>query len=118
AVGDGVASGGPDLVDHLAGWPRAASGPVELAAQVVDDDLRTLARQLEGVGSAEAPPGACDDGDAAFADPAHGASMPGSDAVSDPHEAPFDDPVRRAVLDRYSVVPGDFLGRGGEANVF
>jgi len=38
--------------------------------------------------------------------------------VSESHERPFDDPVRRAILDRYGVGPDDFLGRGGEANVF
>jgi putative membrane protein len=38
--------------------------------------------------------------------------------VSESHEAPFGDPVRRAILDRYGIGPDDFLGRGGEANVF
>jgi aminoglycoside phosphotransferase (APT) family kinase protein len=44
--------------------------------------------------------------------------MPGSDAVSEAHEAPFEDPLRRPILDRYGIGPDDFLGRGGEANVF
>jgi putative membrane protein len=38
--------------------------------------------------------------------------------VSEAHAEPFRDPVRRAVLERYGVGPEDFLGRGGEANVF
>jgi putative membrane protein len=38
--------------------------------------------------------------------------------VSESHAAPFEDPVRRAILERSGVEPDDFLGRGGEANVF
>ena len=48
--------------------------------------------------------------------PLMGASMTGSDAVSETWSRPFEDPVRRAVLDRYGVEPRRLprpRGRGG-----
>ena len=68
AVGDGLATSRADGVDHLAGGSAAAARPVELAAEVVDHDARTLASQLQRVGSAQAAPGAGDDGDTTVAD--------------------------------------------------
>jgi aminoglycoside phosphotransferase (APT) family kinase protein len=46
------------------------------------------------------------------------ASMAASDAVSEVRRDLFDDPARRAVLDRYRVDVHDHLGHGGEADVF
>ena len=44
--------------------------------------------------------------------------MAASDAVSEVRRDPFDDPARRAVLDRYGLRPEHHLGHGGEADVF
>jgi len=46
------------------------------------------------------------------------ASMTGSDAVSEVRRDPFEEPARRAVLDRYGVGPDHLIGKGGEAHVF
>ena len=67
---------GHHLVGHLGGGALTGAG----GAEVVDDDLRALAGQLEGVRAADAAARAGDDRDASFADAVTGA--PSSAATS------------------------------------
>ena len=60
-VGDGLAAGGLDLVDDELGGPGVAAGPVDGAAEVVDDDQRAAWRRAERVLPAEAAARARDD---------------------------------------------------------
>ena len=50
------------LTTRSAGGVRVVT--LDAATEVVDDDRRAAARQLEGVGTTETAPGARDDGDA------------------------------------------------------
>ena len=71
AVDDGLAAGRHDVVDHLLRRGHRAARAVELGADVVDDDLRALAGELERVTAADAAPRAGDDDDAPLADTGH-----------------------------------------------
>ena len=55
AVGDGLAAGADDLLDHRLGRAEVAAGAVDVAAEVVDDDLGAVAGQAQGVLAADAP---------------------------------------------------------------
>ena len=48
-VGDGLAAGGLDLVDHPLGRALVAAGAVDRAAEVVDDHERARGGQQQGV---------------------------------------------------------------------
>ncbi len=71
AVRGGFAAGGADLLDDRVRGRVVSSAAVELDAEVVDDDLRALAGQLERVGATQPAARAGDDGDATLTDP-HG----------------------------------------------
>src|SRR6202035_3741523 len=68
AVGDGGTAGALDLVDDGLRGARVASGAVAVDPEVVDDDLRALAGELERMGSTEAASRAGDDGDSPLTD--------------------------------------------------
>ena len=63
-VGDRLAAGGLDLLDHLVGGRRALALAVDAAAEVVDHDARAARREQESVGPTEAVAGTGHDGDA------------------------------------------------------
>jgi hypothetical protein len=68
AVGDRLAAERDDRGDDLLGRGRRRAGAVERDADVVDDDARPLARELERVRAAEAATGAGHDDDSSLAD--------------------------------------------------
>ena len=74
AVGHGLAATRSDGVDHLADHPRRATRPVDLGAEIIDDDLGALVGELEGVAAADAPTRARHDDHPTVADAAHGPS--------------------------------------------
>ena len=75
AVGHGLATHGPDLLDDLAGGTGGPAAPVELGADVVDDDLGPLAGELEGMTAADAPARTRDDDDSTVAERTHGSHL-------------------------------------------
>src|SRR5699024_8079421 len=64
SVDHGLATGGGDLVDDQLGGGGGPALAVDVSAEVVYDDLGSALCQCEGVGAAEATPGAGDDRDA------------------------------------------------------
>ncbi len=71
SVGDGFAAHSFDLLDHLFGRRKVAAAAVDVAAEVVDDHLRTVRGQAQRVLPPDTPTGASDDGHAAFTESAH-----------------------------------------------
>ena len=71
AVGDGLAAHALDLVDHLLGRAEVAARAVDVAAEVVDDDLGAVGGQAERVLAPDAAAGAGHDGDTSFTQLAH-----------------------------------------------
>ena len=69
AVGHRLAAETADLLHDLAGRPGRSPRPIDFSAEVVDDHLRTLAGQLDRLGSADPPACAGDDRHAPFTDP-------------------------------------------------
>ena len=67
AVGDGLTAHAGDLRHDLLGRAEVATRPVDVAAEVVDDDLRALPGQAQRVLAADAAPRAGDDGHPAVA---------------------------------------------------
>jgi hypothetical protein len=65
AVGDGLAAEGLDLADHVVGRTLAAAVARHRATEVVHDDARAAAGELERVRPAQAAAGAGDDRDLA-----------------------------------------------------
>jgi hypothetical protein len=68
AVRDGFTAHGFDLVHDRLSNVRGVAGVVALLAEVVHDDLRTLACELERVTTSDAAAPAGDDDDTSFAD--------------------------------------------------
>src|SRR5439155_6659457 len=82
-VGHRLATGLLDLVDDLLRSGVAAALAVDGPAEVVDDDLGATARQVEGVGAAQAAAGAGDDRDPAVeGDLSHAQLLQGKGNVS------------------------------------
>ena len=62
-AGDGIAARRGDFAHHLVGGRGVGAVTGEAAAGIVDDDLRALRRQQQGVRAAQPPAAAGDDGD-------------------------------------------------------
>jgi len=72
AVGGGLAAGALDLGHDLLGRTQVATCAVDVAAEVVHDDLGAVAGERQGVLATDATPGAGHDGDASVQESAHG----------------------------------------------
>src|SRR5579871_2674448 len=95
AVGECRSTGSADGIDDLTGWPTRRTGPVDLGAQVVDDDVCSLPGELERVTAADASPRSRDDHGPARADAigvlTHGLMFPaaaGGRPLRAPHRRP------------------------------
>jgi hypothetical protein len=75
-VCDRDAARGADLVDDLLSRAAARARPVELDAEVVDDDLRALRAERERMRATEPPRSAGDDDDTVVADPHRPGTVP------------------------------------------
>ena len=87
AVGDGLAAHARDLLDHLLGRAEIAAGAVDVAAEVVDDDLGALAGQAQRVLPPDAPARAGHDGHPSITE-SHVRSYPLSETDAQHHARP------------------------------
>ena len=76
AVGDGLAAHALDLVDHLLGRGGVGAGAVDVAAEVVDDDLGAVAGQARACSRPMPRPAPVTIATLPFDQSSHGVSFP------------------------------------------